>query len=471
MKFRRIALLVAALLPLMVSVSRLMAAETRRPPNVVIIFTDDQGYTDVGCYGAKGIKTPHLDRMASQGIRFTDFYVPQPVCSSSRAGLMTGCYPNRIGIVGALNPSSKIGISASESTIAEIVKQRHYATAAFGKWHLGHRPEFLPTQHGFDEYFGLPYSNDMWPNHPTAGKAFPPLPLIEGEKQLELNPNQTKLTTWYTERAVKFIERNQQHPFFLYVAHNMPHVPLHVSEQHAGKSAAGIYGDVIEEIDWSVGQILETISRCKLDDDTLVIFTCDNGPWLVYGDHAGSAQGLREGKGTTFEGGVRVPCIMRWPGRVPAGAVCREPAMTIDLLPSIASLIGASLPPHKIDGLDISPLMLGKRDAKSPHTALYFYWLGRLDAVRSGRWKLHFPHSYAHITEPGSGGLPGKQQQKEIGLSLFDLETDPGETTDVAESHPEVVKQLQALAEEARVDLGDSATKRKGNNVREPGKI
>jgi arylsulfatase A len=377
-------------------------------PNVVLIYADDLGYADIGSYGAKGYETPHLDRLAREGMRFTNFYVAQAVCSASRAALLTGCYPNRVGILGALGPAAKIGINAEETTLAELFKSRGYNTAVYGKWHLGHLPRFLPTRHGFDDYFGLPYSNDMWPKHPTA--RFPDLPLIEGEKAIELNPDQTKLTTQYSERSVRFIEQNREKPFFLYVPHAMPHVPLFVSEKFAGKTSRGVFGDVIAEIDWSVGQILAALERHKLNRKTLVIFASDNGPWLSYGDHAGSSGPLREGKGTSFEGGVRVPAIFRWPTRVPPGRTCREPAMTIDLLPTLAGIIGADLPSGRtLDGKDIRPLIEGKRGVKSPHEALYFYWGQELQAVRSGRWKLHFPHEYRSLDgKPGgSGGKPG----------------------------------------------------------------
>jgi arylsulfatase A-like enzyme len=443
------------------------------PPNVVIVFTDDQGYQDVGCFGSPDIKTPNLDRMDAEGMRFTDFYAAQAVCSASRAALMTGCYSNRVGILGALGPGSKQGISDNEMTIAELVKKRNYATAIFGKWHLGDRPQFLPTRHGFDEYFGLPYSNDMWPRHPTNAKAYPPLPLIEGEKTIATNPDQTQLTTWYAERAVKFIEKNRDRPFFLYVAHNMPHVPLHVSDKFKGKSPRGLYGDVIMEIDWSVGQILDTLKRLNLDSQTLVIFTSDNGPWLSYGDHAGCALPLREGKGTMFDGGCRVPCIMRWPGKIPAGKTCNELAATIDVLPTVAGLIGVELPKDRvIVGRDIRALMEGRPGAKTPHEAYYCYWNRELQAVRSGQWKLHFPHEYRTLAgAPGSGGKPGPYRQAKIGAELFDLSNDIGEKVNVADKHPDVVKRLEALAEKARDDLGDSATKRPGKNVREPGRV
>jgi arylsulfatase A-like enzyme len=447
------------------------AADSARPPNVVLIFCDDLGYVDVGCYGAKGYKTPNIDRLAKQGVRFTDFYVAQAVCSASRAALLTGCYPNRVGIFGALAPKSNTGIHSNEVTLANVVKARGYATAIFGKWHLGHHPQFLPTRHGFDEYFGLPYSNDMWPLHPTHGTNFPPLPLIEGETIIQHNPDQTRLTKLYTERAVDFIARHKDSPFFLYIPHSMPHVPLHVSERFKGKTKHGLYGDVIEEIDWSVGQILDALKTHRLENQTLVIFTSDNGPWKQYGDHAGSTGPFREAKGTSFEGGVRVPFIARWPARIPKGSVCREPAMTIDLLPTAARLVGGTVPSHSIDGLDISSLLLGLAGAQSPHDALYFYWSNRLEAVRSGPWKLVFAHEYAHVIEPGANGKPGKDVTERIGDALFNLEEDPGEARDLSGQFPQVIARLTAFAERAREELGDSATGRKGTGVREPGRV
>ncbi len=446
------------------------AGQNAAPPNIVLIFTDDQGYGDLGCYGAGSIKTPQIDSLARDGVRFTDFYVPQAVCTASRAGLLTGCYPNRIGLLGALGPGSKVGISEKEMILAELLKQRDYATALFGKWHLGDAPQFLPTRHGFDEYFGLPYSNDMWPNHPT-NKKFPPLPLIENEKIIETNPDQTQLTTWYTERAVSFVERNKARPFFLYVAHNMPHVPLFVSEKHRGKSAGGIYGDVIEEIDWSVGQILGALKKHNLEENTLVIFTTDNGPWLSYGEHAGSAAQLREGKGTSFEGGVRVPCLMRWPGKIPDGSVCREPAMTIDILPTIAKCTGTKLAEHAIDGKEISGLITTPATARSPHEALYFYWGNRLEAVRSGNWKLHFPHEYRSFVgkKRRVDGMPTEYAAAKTELALYDLSKDPGEEKNVAPEHPQVVAKLTGLADVARKELGDGPVK--GADVRDPGRI
>ena len=455
-----------------------------RLPNVVVVFIDDMGYADIGPFGAEGYDTPNLDRMAREGMKFTDFYVSQAVCSASRASIMTGCFNNRIGILGALGPKTKHGISDDEMTLAQLVKQKGYATAAFGKWHLGHHPRFLPLQHGFDEYFGLPYSNDMWPYHPGVSqlsmeervKRWPPLPLIEGNKII--NPDvrdkeQEQLTTWYTEHAVDFIRRHKEQPFLVYLPHSMCHVPLYVSDKFRGKTKRGLFGDVIAEIDWSVGQILDTLKECGVDDNTLMIFTADNGPWLSYGDHAGSAGPLREGKGTMFDGGCRESCLMRWPGKIPAGAVCHELAATIDILPTVANLIGAKLPDHKIDGKNIWPLMSGQAGAKSPHEAYWFYWSGALQAIRSGKWKLHFPHKFRTLAgrKGGTGGIPVKYETGKIGLALFNLENDIGETTNVAEQNPDVVARLQKLAEEARADLGDTAQKRKGSGVRPAGQL
>jgi arylsulfatase A len=447
-----------------------------RPPNFVLVYADDLGYADIGPFGAERTEarpqTPNLDRMAAEGVRFTSFYTAQAVCSASRAALLTGAYSNRVGILGALNHTATHGINPDESTIAEVLKAHGYATAIYGKWHLGHQKPFLPVHHGFDEYLGLPYSNDMWPHHPQRGSFFPELPLIEGDRVVKLNPDQSQLTSWYTQRAVAFIERNRDKPFFLYVPHTMPHVPLFVSDRFRGTTGHGLYGDVIAEIDWSVGQILDAVNRAGLDERTLVIFTSDNGPWLSYGNHGGSPGPLREGKGTTFEGGVRVPFVARWPGRIPRNAAVEAPAITIDLLPTLAALAGApSASDRPIDGRDIWPLLAGQPGARSPHDALYFYWGQELHAVRSGRWKLHLPHPYQALESAGRDGAPGKYVSKEIGLALFDLEKDISESTNVADAEPEVVKRLLEYVERAREDLGDSLTKRTGKNVRPAGRL
>lgn len=442
-------------------------------PNFVLIYADDLGYGDLGCYGNPQATTPNLDRLAAEGLRFTDFYVAQAVCSASRAALLTGCYPNRIGILGALGPRDTHGIADSEWTLAEVLAQRGYACAVYGKWHLGRQPRFLPPRHGFDDYFGLPYSNDMWPKHPEVGASFPELPLLERETVVALNPDQSLLTTQYAQRAVAFIEAHAAEPFFLYVPHTMPHVPLAVSEERAGRTGRGLFADVLAEIDWSVGEIVAALEQHGLRERTLVLFASDNGPWLSYGDHAGTTGGLREGKGTTFEGGVRVPCVISWPGVVAPGSVCTEPVMTIDVLPTFAALCGADLPQaHGVDGCDVSAALRGE-PLHLAREALYFYWGRRLEALRSGRWKLHLPHAYRTLAgrAGGQGGQPVKYEQAEQPLALYDLVADPAETTDCSAEQPEVVARLLQLAETARADLGDAATGRTGANVREPGRV
>lgn len=466
------------------AVASSFAAET---PNIVVIFIDDMGYANIGPFGSD-IPTPNLDRMASEGRRFTNFIVPSAVCSASRAGLLTGCYPRRVGIGGAFMPNSPIGLNPEEETIAETVKKKDYATAIFGKWHLGDQPEFLPLQQGFDEYFGLPYSNDMWnPSEQEVGNRrifvlgnsqnYPALRLIEGSTPIgeNITPDiQTTLTTRYTERAVQFIEKNKDKPFFLYVPHTMVHVPLFVSDKFAGKSGKGLYGDVVMEVDWSVGQILDTLRTLNLDKKTLVVFTSDNGPWLTYGDHAGSAGPFREGKLTSFEGGIREPTVFWYPGKIPANTECHELASTIDLLPTIAHLIDVPLPEKKIDGKDIRPLIFGEKDAVSPHTAypIYFgFGFNQLQAVRDSRWKLILPHPYQSMEgqEPGKDGAPGRAVPKRAELALYDLQNDMGEATDVAAQYPEIVKRLQSAAEEIRAELGEGDNL--GPGVRPAGRV
>ena len=399
-----------------------VSANREKSPNVVIIFIDDLGYADIGPFGAKAYSTPHLDEMAKSGRRFTDFVTSTAVCSASRAALLTGCYNKRIGISGALGPTAKIGINAEEMTLAELVKQKNYATACFGKWHLGHHKQFLPLQHGFDHYLGLPYSNDMWPYHPRyvdlpaddpkRKNNYPPLPLIEGNEIIDAEvtgEDQEKLTTQYTEKAVEFINANADKPFFLYVPHSMVHVPLYVSDKFKGKSGAGLFGDVMMEVDWSVGQIIGALKKNNIEDNTLVVFTSDNGPWLSYGKRAGSADPLREGKGTMWEGGYRVCTLMQWPSKIPAGTTCDELASTIDLLPTVAAMIDAPLPKKKIDGKDIRPLMFGAIGAKSPHTHFACYYKGgELQAVRDRQFKLVFPHKYRSLNGREANNDDGK---------------------------------------------------------------
>jgi arylsulfatase A-like enzyme len=413
-------------------------------PNFIIIFTDDQGYADVGCYGAEGFETPNLDRMAAEGIRFTDFYAAAPVCSPSRAALLTGCCPQRVSIPRVLFPRDNVGLHPQEITIADVLKSRGYATCCIGKWHLGHLPQFLPTRQGFDYYFGLPYSNDM-----------KPLPLIEGEETIELKPDQSQLTRRYTEKAVEFIKKNKSRPFFLYLPHTMPHVPLYVSEEFKGKSKRGLYGDVIMELDWSVGEILRTLRELGVDEKTLVIFTSDNGPWLSMGEHGGSAKPLRDGKLTTYEGGLRVPCIIRQPGTIPAGTVCSELASTMDFLPTLVALAGAKPPEDRIiDGKNIWPLLTNPK-AKTPHEAFFYYFETQLEAVRSGKWKLLLPH---------------KHRDKFVPMALYDLQEDIGEQNDVSAENPQVVKNLSQLADKMRQELGDTVVPTEGMAVRPPGK-
>ena len=458
-----------------------------RSPNIVVIFIDDLGYADIGPFGDPPYETPNLDRMAKEGRVFTDFVTSTAVCSASRAALLTGCYHRRVGISGALGPNARHGIHADEMTMAELCKQKGYATACFGKWHLGHRQPFLPLQNGFDHYFGLPYSNDMWPLHPDYAdlppdaakrkQGFPDLPLFEGNDIV--NPrvtgeDQSLLTKQYTERSVEFIKANKDRPFFLYLPHSMVHVPLFASEEFRGKSGVGIFGDVMMEVDWSVGQILETLSECGIDDNTLVVFTSDNGPWLSYGDHAGSALPLREGKGTMWEGGYRVPTVMRWPGKIPAESHCDELASTIDLFPTVAKLIGAELPQHKIDGLDISELMFGDDTAESPHDSYYLYYGGgQLQGVRDRRWKLMFPHRYRTMDgrPGGTEGKPEPYSHKVTGLELYDLKEDRSETTNVIDQYPEIVARLQKAAETARSELGDTLNKAQGDSIRPAGRL
>ena len=461
-----------------------VADPAARPPNVVLVFADDLGYADLGCYGAEDVPTPHLDRMASEGMRFTDFLVSQAVCSASRASLLTGCYAERVGIQGALDSRSRIGLNPEEQTLAELLRERGYATGAFGKWHLGHHPQFLPLQQGFDEYFGLPYSNDMWPvdydgesleGLPHHKARHPTLRLIEGDEpadEVRTLADQARLTEQCTVRAVRFIEEHAASPFFLYVPYSMPHVPLGVSEEFRGRSAQGPYGDVVAEIDASVGRILAALDEQGVRDDTLVIFTSDNGPWLNFGDHAGSAGPLREGKGAMWEGGARVPCIVRWPGRVPAGSVCDSLAATIDLLPTIVSLTGARLPERRIDGVDVTALLEGRPEAQPRRTYAYYYG-ANLIAVRRDAWKLVFPHEYRSYrgVEPGQDGYPGPYAQGRSGLELYDLAADLGETRDLAVDRPEIVRELEVLGDRVRADLGDRLRDVRGSGAREPGRL
>jgi len=438
-------------------------ARAAQRPNIVLIFTDDQGYGDVGCFGAKGFKTPNLDRMADEGMKFTDFYVGCPVCSGSRTALLTGCHYPRVSMGAVLFPGSKIGLHPDEITIAEVLKPLGYATACIGKWHLGHLPPFLPTRQGFDYYFGIPYSNDMTID-PTAKLAADiklrkgmtiekirsekpirhEVPLMRGDEVIEYPADQATLTRRYTEEAIGFIRRHRDQPFFVYLPHTMCHGPLAASEEFRGRSERGLFGDVIEELDWSVGEILRALKELNLDEKTLVIFTTDNGA------AAGSSLPLRAKKGSLYDGGIRVPCIMRWPGKIPAGKVCSEVAATIDILPTLAGLTGGKVPDDRvIDGKDIWPLMQGQPGAKSPHEAYIVVHGGRA-AARSGPWKFYpWPESAGRRR----GAQPPRPKPEEPPVQLYDLSTDIAETTNVADQHPEVVARLQKLVDAHREDL------------------
>jgi arylsulfatase len=475
---------------LMVFQANAQKVESFKPctPNIVLILMDDMGYGDIGRTGANQYTTPNLDRLANQGMQFTRYYCPQAVSSASRAGLLTGCYPNRIGISGALMPWATIGINSEETTIAEVLKSKGYHTGIIGKWHLGHHKEFLPLQHGFDEYYGIPYSNDMWPvdfdgvpihlKDTTSSKMkYPILPLIEGNEkvgEVRTLADQDKLTTDYTERAVRFIENHKNEPFFLYLPHSMVHIPLGVSEKFRGKSNQGMYGDVMMEVDWSIGEVMKALGKNGLEKNTIVIFTSDNGPWLNFGNHAGSTGGLREGKGTSWEGGQRVPCIMRWPGIIPAGDICNQLASSLDLLPTLVEITGGKLPSNKIDGVSILPLMLGNKEASPRHEFYYYYETNSLEAVQRDFWKLILPHkgrTYRNM-KPGADGWPGPTGTETIKEpQLYDLRRDPGEWYDVALYYPEKIKELQTLTDKARKDLGDDLTNSPGENRRKPGTI
>lgn len=421
-----------------VSAAAAEAPGGQKPPNVVVIFADDLGYGDLSCYGHPTIHTPHLDALAASGMKLTQFYVPSPLCSPSRAALLTGCYPKRVGMhQHVIFPGYDYGLHTDEVTIADALHAEGYATGAFGKWHLGHRPGLLPTDQGFDEFFGVPYSNDMAQFHRKPGNKYEfRYPMMRGTDVVEWEPDQHLLTKRLTEAAVQFIEARAEQPFFVYLPHPMPHIPIYASEDFEGKSPRGLYGDVIEELDWSVGEIIGALERLGIRDDTLVLFTSDNGPWLPFGANGGSAGLLRGGKGTNWEGGQREPCIVSWPGHIPAGSVCREVTTTMDLLPTVAALTGATLPADRvIDGHDISPLLLGRPGATSP-TAQFIYYTakGALAGVRRGAWKLLFD-----------------------GPELFQVEEDVSEARNLAEKRPELVAELRALAEQLDAEITAAA--------------
>jgi arylsulfatase A len=477
---------------LTVLVSSAFSADNAAKPNVIVIFADDQGYQDLGCFGSPLIKTPNIDKMAAEGMRFTEFYSANSVCTPSRAALLTGCYPARVGQLGVLFPQSVVGLNPKEVNIANMLKGCGYATACVGKWHLGHQKKFLPTSQGFDQYFGIPYSNDMgtakqieysdtcnWREGVTeekVKKAFADpkgkgyrgfrnkVPLMRNKECVEFPADQSTLTKRYTEEAVKFITKNKSNPFFLYLPHTMPHVPLFASKNFKGTSDRGLYGDVIEEMDWCVGQVLKTLKKLGLDDNTLVVYTSDNGPWLGFGENGGCALPLRDGKFTVYEGGMREPCVMRWPGKIPAGTQCSEVCGTIDLLPTIAKLSGGAVPTKEIiDGKDIWPLMSGKKGAVSPHDVYYYYMpnASQLGAIRKGKWKMHMPKTKWNRNKDKKAKK--KWTEIKVGLELYDLSVDISESKNVASSNPKVVKELKQIAKAFDEELK--------KNAREPGRL
>ena len=437
----------------MAAAAGLQGADTSRPPNFVLIFLDDSGWADFHPFGDPAYRTPNVERLASQGCAYHNFYVTQAVCSASRSSLLSGCYPGRTKVFGAIGPRAR-GLDPKFATMGEVLKARGYRTAVFGKWHIGDQPETRPPARGFDESCGLMYSNDMWENHPQTPDRYPPLQFWDNGKvtiERVTKQDQAMLTTWYTEHAVSFIERNKDNPFLLYVPQSMPHVPIFASEKFKGKSGTGLYGDVMMEIDWSTGEIMKALNKAGLDDNTLVFFSSDNGPWTVYGNHAGKTP-YREAKATGFDGGTRSACIMRYPGKIKAGTISKQAWCTVDMMPTLATLAGARLPNNPVDGRNVWDIITGKPGAKNPHDYYPFCTGPVFEGVLSGdgHWKLHLPHDYRSVEYAGKDGAPGKYITKKIELSLFDMENDPFETKNVIDSHPEIAKRLRGYAEEHR---------------------
>tara|TARA_B100000768_G_scaffold181903_1_gene207283 strand:- start:2707 stop:4122 length:1416 start_codon:yes stop_codon:yes gene_type:complete len=447
--------------------------DQNNPPNIVFILTDDLGFQDLSVYGSKITNTPNLDRLAHEGALLKSYYSTQAVCSASRASILTGAYSNRIGFSGALGPNSKKGINPSELLLSEMLKDKGYKTAMYGKWHLGDNKKFLPTRHGFDDFFGILYSNDMWPFHAEYPNSYPDLMLYENENPIKVLTDQSNLTMDLTSKSIEFINKNKDNPFFLYLAHPQPHVPLFVSSKFNGRSKNGLYSDVIEEIDNSVGMIMKAIRENDLDKNTIVVFTSDNGPWLSYGTHSGSTGIYREGKGTTWEGGQRVPCIVWYPKEIKAKSEISNPLMGIDWVPTFASVTKAKLSNNKIDGKNIwSTLTMESKE--DPHEALFFYYhINSLHGVRYGDWKMYFPHRYRTLNgkEGRNDGKPIKYEYVNLEeRELYNLKKDPSENKNVFNQFPEIVKKIEALAEIKRGEIGDNLTGKIGSENRPIGK-
>lgn len=454
-------------------------------PNVIIIYFDDMGYGDTEPYGMTGIHTPNFNRLAAEGVRFTNYNTVQAVCTASRAALLTGAYTNRVGLSGAIGPRANVALSMQEETIASLLKGNGYNTGMLGKWHLGSEAPYFPMSYGFNSFYGLPYSHDYWATDydgkPVTKdgdyrKNWGTVPVIEGDKiinQISTLDQQAEWTTTLTEKAVSFIKQNKKDPFFLYLAHPMPHVPLAVSNKFKGKSELGVFGDVIMELDWSLGEILNTLDKEKLTSNTIIMLMSDNGPWVHFGNNAGSTGGFREGKGTTFEGGTRVPCLMRWPNKIKAGSVSGQLIANIDILPTLMAMTNSPLPAKRIDGMNFLPLLTGKTTNGPRETLYYYYDRNSLKGVRYKHWKLVLPHK-SQSYETGTLGkdrFPGQVKSIDVPLGLYDLAHDPGERYDVKDLYPDIVKEIMVHVEAAREDLGDDLTKREGANRRLPAKV
>jgi arylsulfatase len=447
-------------------------------PNIVLILTDDQAYADTSAFGQEAYTTPNIDSIANNGVMLTNFYVSQPVCSTSRASILTGAYANRLGISYAFFPTEltegpAVGLNPAEETLPELLKQSGYTTGLFGKWHLGDTEPFLPTNHGFDVYYGIPYSNDMWSANATKQYDFGPLPVISQTEVVKtLTDDQSDLTQEITYKSIDFINANKDKPFFLMLAHPQPHVPLFVSKEFEGKSGAGLYGDVMLEIDWSTGAIQEALKANGIFDNTILIFMSDNGPWLVFGDHAGSTGGLRNGKLSVFEGGVRTPTSIQWPAKLKAQAPIDTPMMSIDLLPTLVKLADASLPQKEIDGKNVWPIISGKQ-TQAAHEAYFFYFhKNDLSAVRYQDYKLYYPHTHSSVVEKGAGGVKGQEDFVKLdAMRLYNLKDDPTETKDISNEHPEIIAIIEKLADEKRAELGDDLRGIKGNERRALGSL